>query len=114
RIHAEAAGRDHKMHRVAGEKYTIFAVAVGKQQVLPPRRAGQHFVLHWNSNGALELGLHLLVAVEDRVERPMPRRILHDQERGLVVGHVIMAAAAWTIPNRKAIKQLVAAKQRLT
>ena len=39
------------MHRIAGEEHAAFAVAIGEQQILPPRRAGQHFILHWNSDG---------------------------------------------------------------
>src|SRR5581483_9638939 len=35
-IHAEPAGRDDEMHRIAGEKHAALAVALGKQKILPP------------------------------------------------------------------------------
>ena len=101
------------MYRVAGEKHAIFAVLVGEQQILPPRRARQHFVFDRNSDRALERGLHRFVAIEHRMQRPMPGGILHDQERRLVIGNVIMPAAARPIADRQTFEQFVAAKQRL-
>ena len=52
---------------------------------------------------------HVLVAVDDRMQREMLGRILHDQERRLAVGDVIVPALA----DRDALEQIVAAIQRL-
>ena len=101
------------MHRIAGEKHPILAVAVGEQQILPPRRAGQHLVFDRNADDALERRLHLFVAVDDGMQRPVLGRILHDQERRFVVGDVIVPAVARTVPERQPVEQLVAAVERL-
>ena len=55
-------------------KYASTARIVGDEQVLPPRVARQHFVLHRNADRLLELALHLLVAVDGGVQRPVLRR----------------------------------------
>ena len=106
------------MHGVAGKKHPVLAVAVGEQQILPPRRARQHLIFHRNADDSLECRLHLFIAVDDGVQGPMFGRILHDQERRFGVGHVIVPAVAGprmrTVTDRHAIEQFVAAEERLT
>ena len=92
------------MHGIAGKKHPILAVAVGEQQILPPRRAGQHLVFHRNADNSLERRLHLFVGVDDGMQRPVLGGILHDQERRFGVGDVIMPAMARTVPDRQAVK----------
>ena len=43
----------------------------------------------------------------------MFRRILHDQERGPVVGYVIVAALAGTVADRQPVKQVITAVECL-
>src|SRR6202162_2395385 len=47
------------------------------------------------------------------MQRPVPGGVLHDHLRGLVVGHMIVAALARAVADRNPVEQLVAAKQRL-
>ena len=82
------------MRGIAGDEDAAVPVAVGEQQVLPPRRAGQHLVFDRHADGALELRLHRVVAVDHRMQRPVLGRVLHDQERRFVVGDMIVAALA--------------------
>ena len=97
------------MHRIAGKEHAALPVAVGEQQVLPPRRAGQHLVFHRHGDRLLEHGLHVVVAVDHRMQREVAGRILHDQEASMRVGDVIVPPLA----DRDALEQIVAAIQRL-
>src|SRR6266481_8863467 len=101
------------MDRVAGEEYAAFAVAVREEQVLLPLADVEHFVFHGHADGPLELPRHVLVLADDRVERPVPSRILHDQERRRIVGDVVMPPFAGTVPDRDPVIEIVAAVQRL-
>ena len=101
------------MHRIAGEEDAPLAVAIGEQKVLPPRRARQHLVFDRNADGPFERRFHLLVAVDHGMQRPVPGRVLHDQERRLVVGDMIVAALAGPVADRQPLEQFVAAIQRL-
>ena len=60
-------------------------------------------------DGLLEHRLHLGLALDDRVQREVPRRVLHDHLRRAVVGDVIVPPLA----DRDALVELVAAEQRL-
>src|ERR1700675_4315583 len=101
------------MDRVAGEEYPAFAVMVREEQVLLPLADIEHVVFHGHADGPLELPRHVLVLADDRVERPVPGRILHDQERRRIVGDVIMAPFAGTVADRDPVVEIVAAVQRL-
>ena len=101
------------MHRVAGEKDAILAVAIGEQKVLPPRIAGEHLVFDGDADGALECPVHFLTRVDDRMQRPVSGRILHDQLRRLVVGHVVVPPLSRAIADRQTVEKLVAAIERL-
>src|SRR5947207_14434735 len=101
------------MDRVAGEKYAAFAVVVREEQVLLPLADVEHVVFHGHADGPLELPRHVLVLADDRVERPVPGRILHDQERRRIVGDMVMAPFAGTVADRDALVEIVAAVQRL-
>src|SRR5437899_9791005 len=101
------------MDRVAGEEYAAFAVVVLEQQVLLPLADVEHVVFHGHADGPLELPRHVLVLPDDRVERPVPSRILHDQERRRIVGDMVMAPFAGTVADRDALVEIVAAVQRL-
>ena len=101
------------MHRIAGEEHAAFAVLLGQQQVLPPWIAGQHLVFHRNADDLLELPVHLLVGVGGRMQGPVLRRILHQQEARVLLGHVIVAAASRAVADRNFVEQLVAAIERL-
>ena len=52
---------------------------------------------------------HVVVVVDDGVQREMPGGVLHDQEGRVVVGDVVVAALA----DRDALEQVVAVIQRL-
>ena len=101
------------MHRVAGQEHASPAVMVGEQQVLLPLADVEHLVLHRNADGALQLPGHVRVALGDRVQRPVPGRVLHDQEGRTVVGDVIVAAFPRAVAERDPVEQLVAAVERL-
>src|SRR5437870_1177377 len=101
------------MDRVAGEEYAAFAVVVREEQVLLPLAHVEHVVFHGHADGALELPRHVLVLADDRVERPVPSRILHDQERRRIVGDMVMPPFPGTVADRDALVQIVAAVQRL-
>jgi len=58
------------------EVYAAFAVVVREEQVLLTTRRVEHVVFHGHADGALELPRHVLVLVDDGVERPVPGRIL--------------------------------------
>ena len=62
-IHAEPAGRDDEMHRVAGEEDAALAITIGEQKILPPRRAGQHLVFDRNADGPLRTPLFISSSV---------------------------------------------------
>ena len=98
------------MHGIAGKKYPAFPILVGKQQILPPWRAGQHLVFDVDPDGAFELEFHRRIVVEHRVQRPVFGRILHNQKGGLVVGHVIVPAVTGAAANGQTREQIVAAK----
>src|SRR5438034_1340094 len=101
------------MDRVAGEEYAAFAVVVREEQVLLPLAHVEHVVFHWHADGLLELPRHVLVLADDRVERPVPSRILHDQERRRIVGDMVMAPFAGTVADRDALVEIRAGVQRL-
>ncbi len=101
------------MHRVAGEEDTPFAEVVGQQQVLLPLADVEHLVLQRDADGLLELLPHILVALQGRVQGPVLGRVLHDEEGGLVVRHVVVATMPRPAVDRNAVEQLVAAIQRL-
>src|SRR2546430_4593624 len=101
------------MDRVAGEEYAAFAVVVREEQVLLPLAHVEHVVFHWHADGPLELPRHVLVLADDRVERPVPSRILHDQERRRIVGDMVMVPFPGTVADRDALVEIVAAVQRL-
>src|SRR5436190_8169681 len=101
------------MDRVAGEEYAAFAVVVREEQVLLPLAHVEHLVFHGDADGPLELPRHVLVLADDRVERPVPSRILHDQERRRIVGDMVMAPFAGTVGDRDALVEIFAAVQRL-
>src|SRR5947208_4951817 len=101
------------MDRVAGEEYAAFAVVIREEQVLLPLAHVEHVVFHWHADGPLELPRHVLVLADDRVERPVPGRILHDQERRRIVGDMVMAPVAGTVADRGALVEIVGAGQRL-
>ena len=101
------------MHRIAGEEHPASAVAVGEQQILPPRIAGQPLVLHRNADGVLELAIHLRLGLDHRMQRPVVGGVLHDQLRGLVVGDVIVPALAGAVAERQPLEQLFAMVKRL-
>ena len=46
---------------------------------------------------------HIRARAEDRMQRPMPGRILHDELRRLVIRHVIVAAAAGAFADRNPV-----------
>src|SRR5256885_5506701 len=101
------------MDRVAGEEYAAFAVVVREEQVLLPLAHVEHVVFHGPADGPLELPRHVLVLADDRVERPVPSRILHDQERRRIVGDMVMPPFPGTVADRDALVEIVAAVQRL-
>ncbi len=106
------------MHRVAGEEDPPVLVAVGEQQVLPPFADVEHLVLHRHADGKLELACHLGVVVHHRVQRPVPCRVLHDEEAPALVGDVVVPAVpgpclSILACDGDAVEQLVAAVQRL-
>src|SRR5439155_20335034 len=101
------------MDRVAGEEYAAFAVVVGEEQVLLPLAHVEHVVFHGHADGPLELPRHVLVLADDRVVRPVPSRILHDQERRRIVSDMIVAPLAGTVGDRDALVESFAAAQRL-
>ena len=89
---------------VAGEEDATLAITIGKQKILPPRRARQHFIFDRNSDSLFKRRLHLLIAVDHGMQRPMLGRILHDQECRLVVGDMIMPALAGAVSDRQAVE----------
>src|SRR5438552_15993805 len=101
------------MDRVSGEEYAAFAVVVREEQILLPLAHVEHVVFHGHADGPLELPRHVLVLADDRVERPVPGRILHDQERRRIVGDMVMAPFAGTVADRDALVEVVAAVHRL-
>ena len=88
-------------------------VAIGEQQVLLPFADVEHLVLHRHADGLLELRRHVAVLVDHRVQRPVPGRVLHDEEGRALVGDVVVAAFARAAVDRNSIEQLVAAVERL-
>src|SRR6185436_7542294 len=112
-VHAEAAGRDHEMHRVAGEEHAAVLVALGEQQVLLPFADAQHLVFHRHADRPLELRRHVAVVGDRRVQRPVARRVLHDEESRALVGDVVVAAVARAVADWNALVKLVAAIERL-
>ncbi len=112
-VHAEAPGGDHQVRRVAGEEHAALAVAFGEQQVLLPLADVEHLVFERHADGLLELARHVLVALDDRVQGPVPRRVLHDEEARLAVGHVVVAALAGALAEGKPLEKLGAGVERL-
>jgi len=108
-VHAEPAGRDHELDRIAGHEHTPLAVMVGEQQVLLPRSDIERIELERHRDRLLKLRHHVGIAVDDRMQREMPGRVLHDELGRMVVGDVIVAALA----DRDALEQLFAVVQRL-
>src|SRR5262249_46094815 len=103
-VHAQPAGWDHKMYRVAGKEYPALPIAVSEKQILPPWRARKHLVLHRHGDRLLEHDLHVVVAVHDGMQGEMTGGILHDQECRMGIGNVIMPPFA----DRDAVEQIVA------
>src|SRR2546422_5462264 len=101
------------MDRVASEEYAAFAVVVGEEQVLLPLADVEHVVFHGHADGPLELPRHVLVLADDRVERPVPSRLMHDQQRRRIVGDMVMPPFPGTVADRDALVEIVAAVQRL-
>ena len=97
------------MHRIAGENPAAAPIAVGQQQVLPPLADIEHVVLDRHGDRLFEHGRHIGVGFHHRMQREVPGRILHDQERRLRIGHVIVPAFA----DRDALVKLFAVIERL-
>src|SRR5262249_57211546 len=53
RVHAEPAGRNDEMHRVAGKEHAAGAITIGEQQILFPFADIQHLISDWNPNRPL-------------------------------------------------------------
>src|SRR6266850_718880 len=112
-VHAETPGRYHKVHGVAGEEHAAIPITVRQQQVLPPGGAGEHLVLHWNCDGALEHRIHVGVLLDHGMQGEVLGRVLHDEKAVVAVGNVIVAPPAWALADGDALEQLIAAIQRL-
>src|SRR5712692_1255218 len=112
-VHAETAGRYDQVDSVAGEEHAPIPITVRQQQVLPPRGAGEHLVLHRNCDGALEHRLHVVVLLDQGVQGEVLRRVLHYEKSVVAVGDVIVAPLAGAVADGDALEQLVAAIQRL-
>ena len=106
RVHAEAAGGNDEVRGIAGKEHAAVAVAIREQQILLPLADIQHLVRHRDTDRALELRRHLLRFPDDRVQRPVLRRVLHDQKRRLGVGDVIVASLARAVADRNPIEEI--------
>ena len=92
------------MDRVSGKEDASVTVVVGQQQVLAPRRARQHLVLDRHGDRFLEHRLHIVIAIDNRMQGKVTGRVLHDQEGRICIGDVIVPAFA----DRDALEQIVA------
>ncbi len=97
------------MRGVAGDEHPAVAVAVGEQQVLLPLADIERLELQRHADGLREHAHHVLVAVDDGMQREMLGGVLHDHLRRVVVGDVIVPSLA----DRDAVEQLLAVMQRL-
>ena len=97
------------MRGVAGDEHPALAVVVGEQQVLLPFADIERVELQRHADGLREHPHHVLVAVDDGMQREVLGGILHDHLRRAVVGDVIVPALA----DRDAVEQLLAIVQRL-
>ena len=55
------------MDRVTGKENSPVTIAVGQQQILTPRRTGQHIVIDRHGNRLFEHCFHIVVAVDNRM-----------------------------------------------
>jgi len=95
--------------RVPGQEHPAITVPVGEHQPLRPLPDVERLVHHRHARECLEERGHLRVAVHRGVQRKMPGVVLHDEERGPVVGEVIVPALADRDPG----EQVGAVEQRL-
>jgi hypothetical protein len=108
-VHAEPASRDDKVSRVPGQENPSVAVPVGKHEPLRPLPDVERLVHDGHPGERLEEPRHFAVAVRHRVQGEVPGVVLHDEERGPVVGEVIVAARSDRDPG----EQVRAVEQRL-
>ena len=101
------------MRGIPGQPDAARAVAVGQQQVLLPLAHIQHLVVDRRAHHLLELPRHGGIVLDDGVQGPVPRRILHDEEGIRVVGDVVVPSAARPVAHRQPVVEVVGPVQRL-
>ena len=69
-------------------------IAVGQQQILSPRRTGQHLVSDRHGNRPLEHRLHVIIAVDNRMQGKVTSSVLYNEKSRMRVGDVIVPAFA--------------------
>ena len=94
------------MRRVAGQKDPAAAITIGEQEIQLPLADVQHVEPDRDAHRALELRGHVFGALDRRVQRPVLRRVLHDEKRRLTVRDVVMTSAPGTVADRNPIVQL--------
>jgi len=87
---AEAAGRDHEVDSVAGEKHSGLAVFVGNSRFASIADDRASPTTRHGARSGSNIASHIGICLDDRVQGEMPGRILKRWLRGMIVGDVIV------------------------